>query len=67
MESDISVLMFNYEQGSVQSITKKDINHAKVVYYGTEHNAKVMESIVKSNRFMKVCILVQSICCCLMS
>ena len=48
-------------------VTKKDINHAKVVYYGTEHNVKVMESIVKSNRFMKVCILVQSICCCLMS
>ena len=48
-------------------VTKKDINHAKVVYYGTELDVKLMESNVKSNHFMKVCILVQSICCCLMS
>ena len=48
-------------------VTKKDINHAKVVYYGTELDVKFMESNVKSNHFMKVCILVQSICCCLMS
>ena len=48
-------------------VTKKDINHAKVVYYGTELDVKFMESNVKSNHFMKVCILVQSNCCCLMS